>query len=32
MLVPDHVRDDRSGIQSVFLASGVRQNDIGSSI
>ena len=32
MLVPDQVRDDESGIQDVFLDSGVRQNDIGSGI
>jgi hypothetical protein len=31
MPVPDQVRDDGSGIQAVFLDSGVRQNDIGSS-
>jgi hypothetical protein len=32
MAVPDQVRDDISGIQAVFLDSGVRQNDIGSGI
>ena len=32
MPVPDQVRDDGSGIQAVFLDSGVRQNDIGSGI
>ena len=32
MPIPDQVRDDGSGIQFVFLDSGVRQNDIGSGI
>jgi hypothetical protein len=32
MPIPDQVLDDGSGIQAVFLAYGVRQNDIGSGI
>ena len=32
MPVPDQVRDDGSGIQAVFLDSGLRQNDICSGI
>jgi hypothetical protein len=32
MPVPDRVLDDGSGIQAVFLDSGVRQNDIDSGI
>ena len=32
MPVPDQVQDDGFGIQTVFLDSGVRQNDIGSGI